>query len=241
MEENHAVGTGKKHPLRILVVEDEVKVAKALREGLEAEQHQVALAHTGEEAFFLATSQVFDLMVLDLGLPGRSGLEILQVLRRQGFQTTVLILTAKDSVEDRVAGLDAGADDYLVKPFAFPELLARIRALTRRGRSEPCTKLRLADLLLDCISRKVARMDRDIELTAKEFDVLEYLLRHQGETVSRDMLAREIWQVAARATPMDNVIDVHIARLRKKIDDPFENKLLRTIRGVGFQLSETRL
>ena len=224
--------------MRILLVEDEVKVAAALKEGLEAEQYTVAVAHTGEEGFFLATTQPFDLLLLDLMLPGRGGLEILAAARQQGFGAPVLILTAKDSVQDRVIGLDSGADDYLVKPFAFPELLARIRALTRRGRAEQSLRRKLGDLELDGGSRRVIRHGQEIELTPKEFDLLEYLMRHQGQTVSREMLARDVWQVIARATPLDNVIDVQIARLRKKVDDPFERKLLHTIRGVGFLLAE---
>ena len=224
--------------MRILLVEDEVKVAKALREGLEAERYDTTVAHNGEEAFFLATTQSFDLLLLDLMLPGRSGLEILAALRQRGFQMPVLVLTAKDSVGDRVLGLDSGADDYLVKPFAFPELLARIRALTRRGKGDQNARWTLADLELDCATRRVTRNQQEIDLTPKEFDLLEYLMRHQGHAVSREMLARDVWQATARATPLDNVIDVHIARLRKKIDDPFEKKLLRTIRGVGFLLGE---
>lgn len=224
--------------MRILLVEDEVKVAKALREGLEAEHYDTTVVHNGEEAFFLATTQSFDLLLLDLMLPGRSGLEILAALRQRGFHMPVLVLTAKDSVGDRVLGLDSGADDYLVKPFAFPELLARIRALTRRGKGDQNARRKLADLELDCATRRVTRNLQEIDLTPKEFDLLEYLMRHQEHTVSREMLARDVWQATARATPLDNVIDVHIARLRKKIDDPFEKKLLRTIRGVGFLLGE---
>jgi DNA-binding response OmpR family regulator len=220
--------------VRILLVEDELKVANALKEGLAAEHHEVTVAPTGEEAFFLATTQPFDLLLLDLMLPGRSGLEILSALRQRGLQARVLILTAKDSVEDRVVGLDGGADDYLVKPFAFPELLARIRALARRGQADAAAKLKVADLELDCASHKAMRHGQAIELTRKEFDLLEYLMLHSGQTVSREMLARDVWQVSERATPLDNVIDVHIARLRKKIDEPFELKLVRTIRGLGF-------
>lgn len=188
--------------------------------------------------FFFATTQAFDLILLDLMLPGRSGLEILTALRKQKCQTPVLILTARDAVEDRVEGLDTGADDYVVKPFAFPELLARIRALTRRGRPEQALRLRLADLELDCVTKKVTRGKQEIDLTAKEFDLLEYLLRNQGHVVSREMLARDVWKVTSRATPLDNVIDVHIARLRQKVDAPFKKKLLKTIRGVGFVLKE---
>jgi DNA-binding response OmpR family regulator len=224
--------------VHILVIEDEAKVAKAIKEGLESERYQVTVAATGEEAYFLATTSAFDLILLDLMLPGRDGLDILEALRKQKCQTPVLILTARDAVEDRVLGLDKGADDYLVKPFAFPELLARIRALTRRGRPEQALRLRLADLELDCVTRKVIRQGETIELTAKEFELLEYLFRHQGHVVSREMLARDVWKVTARATPLDNVIDVHIARLRQKVDAPFKVKLLKTVRGVGFVLTE---
>ena len=220
------------------MIEDEPKVAKAIREGLESENYQVTVAVTGEDGYFFATTQAFDLILLDLMLPGRSGLEILTALRKQKCQTPVLILTARDAVEDRVEGLDTGADDYVVKPFAFPELLARIRALTRRGRPEQALRLRLADLELDCVTKKVTRGKQEIDLTAKEFDLLEYLLRHQGHVVSREMLARDVWKVTSRATPLDNVIDVHIARLRQKVDAPFKKKLLKTIRGVGFVLKE---
>jgi len=227
--------------VHILVIEDEPKVARAIRKGLEAENYLVTAASTGEEGYFLATTRAFDLIVLDLMLPGRDGLEILAALRDQHCQTPVLILTARDAVEDRVEGLDSGADDYLVKPFAFPELLARIRALTRRGRPEQALRLRLADLELDCVTRKVTRAGKEIDLTSKEFQLLEYLLRHQGHVVSREMLSRDVWNVTARATPLDNVIDVHIARLRQKLDVPFKKKLLKTVRGVGFVLKEGAL
>lgn len=224
--------------MHILVVEDEPKVARALQKGLESELYQVTVATTGEEGFYLATTQAFDLILLDLMLPGRGGLEILSALREQRCQTPVLVLTAKDTIEDRVLGLDSGADDYLVKPFAFPELLARIRALTRRGRTDQALRYKLADLELDCVTKKVTRGGQDIPLTGKEFELLEYLMRHQGHAVSREMLARDVWQVTERATPLDNVIDVHIARLRQKMDMPFKKKLLKTIRGVGFVLNE---
>jgi two-component system copper resistance phosphate regulon response regulator CusR len=224
--------------MHVLLVEDEPKVVRAIRKGLESEHYKVTAAMTGEEGFFLATTRAFDLIILDLMLPGRSGLEILAALREQRCETPVLVLTARDAVEDRVLGLDTGADDYLVKPFAFPELLARIRALTRRGRTDQALRLKLADLELDCVTRKVTRAGEEITLTAREFELLEYLLRNQGHAVSREMLAREVWKVEARATPLDNVIDVHIARLRRKMDAPFEKKLLKTIRGVGFVLQE---
>jgi len=220
--------------VHILVIEDEKKVAEALKRGLESEHYDVSLAFTGEEGYFLATSKIFDMILLDLMLPGRDGLEILKTLRDRQCETPVLILTAKDAVQDRVFGLDAGADDYLVKPFAFPELLARIRALTRRGRSDQVLRLKLLDLSVDCVGRTVTRGSDIIQLTNKEFELLEYLLRNQGHAVSREMLARDVWDVLARATPLDNVIDVHIARLRQKIDAPYDTKLIHTIRGVGF-------
>ncbi|HWE22903.1 MAG TPA: response regulator [Myxococcales bacterium] len=222
--------------LRILVIEDETKVAKAVAEGLLSEHYQVRLAATGEEGFYLVSNESFDLVVLDLMLPRRDGLEILAALRKRGLETPVLILTARDTIEDRVQGLDCGADDYLVKPFAFAELLARIRALLRRGRTDHLVKLQHDDLEMDLVAHVAARASRPLDLTAKEFEILEYLLRRQRTVVSREMLARDVWQIMARATPLDNVIDVTIARLRRKVDDPFEKKLIHTIRGVGFVL-----
>jgi two-component system, OmpR family, copper resistance phosphate regulon response regulator CusR len=222
--------------LRILLVEDGQKVARAVQEGLEAESYSVAVAHTGEEGFFRVSSEPFDLAVLDVMLPGRSGIEILSAMRRQGIRIPVLLLTAKDAVDDRVLGLDAGADDYLVKPFAFPELCARIRALLRRGKSEPAVALSMADLQMDLLRRKVTRGATTLDLTAREFELLEYLLQHHGQVVSREMLARDVWRETARHTPLDNVIDVHMTRIRRKIDDGFSPKLVHTVRGVGFVL-----
>ncbi len=221
---------------RILVVEDESKVARALREGLERQGYEVVIAPNGEEGFFLVNAEKFDLVLLDLMLPGRDGLQVLSTLRKRGLQTPVLILTARDAIEDRVEGLDKGADDYLVKPFAFPELLARVRALLRR--SEQAPQLRLADLEMDVITRKAKRRGQYLELTAREFELLEYLLRHKEQVVSREMLARNAWKEPARATPLDNVMDVHINRLRRKVDEPFDRKLIHTVRGVGFVLRE---
>ena len=222
--------------MRILVVEDERKLARALRESLEAAGYEVTLAATGEEGFFLINAQTFDLVLLDLMLPGRDGLEVLTVLRQRNLDTRVLVLTARDTLEDRVQGLDCGADDYLAKPFAFTELHARIRALLRRGHTQPVTQLKLADLEMDLSARRVQRAGVTIDLTAKEFELLEYLLQHQGAVVPREMLARDVWHETVRATPLDNVIDVHIARLRRKIDDASQRKLIWTIRGVGFVL-----
>jgi len=226
--------------MRILLVEDEKKLAKALRDGLEAERYEVVTATTGEEGFFLVNHRSFDLVILDLMLPRRDGIEVLTTLRKRGLGTPVLILTAKDTIEDRVHGLDSGADDYLVKPFAFAELRARIRALLRRDRSEPLLHLRHADLELDVVTRKVTRGGQSLDLTVREFEIIEYLLRHRGRVVSREMLARDVWHVTARATPFDNVIDVTMARLRRKMDDRFDPKLLNTVRGVGFVLGECR-
>ncbi|MBS4097460.1 MAG: response regulator transcription factor [Sulfuricella sp.] len=225
--------------MRILIVEDEPRLAQALKEGLESEHYEAVVAHSAEDGFFQIHSGCFDLLILDLMLPGRSGLEALTVMRQQGQTTPALILSARDRVEDRILGLDAGADDYLVKPFAFPELLARIRALTRRGRPEDILRFKVADLELDAVTRKVTRGQQPVELTVREFELLEYLLRYQGQIVSREMLARDVWRESRRATPLDNVIDVHIARLRRKVDDADSPKLIHTLRGVGFMLSET--
>lgn len=224
--------------MHILVVEDEKKMAHALQHGLEAEHYEATVAYTGEDAFFLVNAQIFDLVLLDWMLPGRDGLQILEVLRRRGLQTPVLMVTARDAVEDRVQGLDVGADDYLVKPFAFPELLARIRALMRRGRPDQIMRFKLADLEMDLLTRKVTRGNQALDLTGREFELLEYLLRHQSNIVSREMIARDVWKETVWTAPLYNVIDVHIARLRRKLDDPCETKLLKTVRGVGFALRE---
>jgi DNA-binding response OmpR family regulator len=224
--------------VRILLVEDEEKVARALARGLEAEHYSVVVAATGEDGYFRATAEQFDLVLLDVMLPGRSGIDVLKAIRKVGNQIPVLILTARDAVEDRIIGLDSGADDYLIKPFAFPELVARIRALLRRGRSDQVLRLKIADLEMDLVTRKTTRDQRQLDLSPREFELLEYLLRHQNNLVSREMLARDVWREPARGTPLDNVIDVHIGRLRKKVDQDFRLKLIHTIRGVGFTLSE---
>jgi DNA-binding response OmpR family regulator len=225
--------------MRVLVVEDEMKIRGALEAGLQAAGYEVAAASTGEEGCFLVMAHSFDLVILDLMLPQRSGLEVLAALRARGVGTPVLILTAKDALEDRVAGLDAGADDYLVKPFAFPELLARMRALLRRGHPDDARRLRAADLEVDVLRREVTRAGVRLDLTAREYELLEYLLRHKSQLVSREMLARDVWKQTSRATPLDNVIDVHIMRLRKKVDGSAAHKLIETVRGVGFIVRES--
>ena len=224
--------------MRLLAVEDEQKVAHALREGLEGEGYEVVIEETGEDALTRSITERFDLILLDLGLPGRDGLEIVTDLRHEGVNTPVLILTARDAVDDRVKGLNGGADDYLVKPFAFSELLARIQAVSRRGRLTSERRLQVGDLTIDVGTRRVTRGGHVVELTGKEFDLLEYLVRAEQHIVSRDTLAREVWKETARSTTIDNVIDVHVSRLRRKIDADWEPKLLHTVRGVGFMLRE---
>lgn len=219
-----------------MIVEDEPKLAAAIKSGLETDGYAVSVAATGEEGFYLAHSEDFDLMVLDVMLPGRDGLEILETLRRRGLKTPVLLLTARDSIDDRVRGLDAGADDYLVKPFALAELQARLRALLRRGTTEMPATLTVADLIIDLVRHSAIRAGRELDLTTREFELLGYLMLNEGRVVSREMLARNIWKETARYTPLDNVIDVHIGRLRRKVDEPFSSSLIHTVRGVGFIL-----
>lgn len=222
--------------MNLLVIEDETKVAQAIASSLRGIGWSVTTASNGEEGFYLVSTQRFDAILLDLMLPGRDGLEILVSLRQREIATPVLILTAKDDIETRVRGLDGGADDYLVKPFAFAELHARLRALHRRAKIDLSAPIVYDDLRIDVAARTTARNGTPLALTLKEFELLTYLARHAGVVVSRDMLARDVWQELARATPLDNVIDVHIARLRRKIDEPFAVKLIHTVRGVGFVL-----
>jgi two-component system, OmpR family, copper resistance phosphate regulon response regulator CusR len=222
----------------ILIIEDDMKTATAVRDGLRMDGHEAVAVSTGEEGTALCRTQPFDALVLDWMLPGRSGIDVLKRLRDDGLRTPVLLLTARDAVEDRVLGLDSGADDYLVKPFAFAELSARVRALVRRANGPEPTQRRVGDLVLDLEQRRARRGTRHITLTPREFDLLAYLARHPGETVTRHMLAKDVWHEVQRATPLDNVIDVHIAHLRRKIDDDEEHKLIHTVRGVGFVLGE---
>ncbi len=224
---------------RVLVVEDERKVLRSLERGLQAEGYEVVTAVTGESGYQLAISRQFDCIVLDLMLPGQDGIQVLKDLRRAGKTLPVLILTARDAIEDRVLGLDAGSDDYLVKPFAFAELLARLRALLRRGREERETVLRAADLEMDLLNRRVVRGGMELTLSQREFEVLAYLLRHKNTTVTRGMLGQDVWKEPGYA--LTNVIDVYINSLRKKLEGPGKRPLILTLRGVGYSLRETDL
>lgn len=220
--------------MHILVVEDEKKVASFIERGLTAENHVVDIAYDGESGLARILEGGYDLVLLDVMLPKRDGIEVLREIRRRRLTVPVLLLTARASVADRVAGLDAGADDYLPKPFAFEELLARVRALLRRGASAASPLLSVADLQLDPVSRKVTRAGKGIELTAKEFALLEFFLRHPARVLSRPLIAQHVWGVDADS--FTNVIDVYVNYLRKKIDADFEPKLLHTVRGVGYVL-----
>ena len=223
---------------KILVIEDDMKTANAIRSGLRGEGYDTAVARTGEDGFFQLSAESFDLVVLDWMLPGRDGIEILKTLRARGTKTPVLLLTARDTVGDRVIGLDSGADDYLVKPFAFAELLARVRALLRRTSDTETLRKQIGDLVLDVENRRVTRGSREIAVTPREFELLAYLLRYHGQIVTRQMLAKDVWRESHRATPLDNVIDVHVAHLRRKIDEGHRAKLIQTVRGVGFVLRD---
>lgn len=223
--------------MRVLIIEDDEKTAQALAAGLGSAGFGTATAYSGEEGFFLLNSEAFDLVVLDWMLPGREGIEILKTLRARGAKTPVLLLTARDAIEDRVLGLESGADDYLVKPFAFAELVARIRSLLRRAAPLELKKT-IGNLALDLEARRVSRAGKPIELTPREFDLLAYLLRQPGQVVTREMLARDVWGEPNRLTPIDNVIDVHVAHLRRKVDEGHTTKLIHTVRGVGFVLRE---
>lgn len=224
---------------RLLVIEDERKILRALERGLENEGYEVMAVANGEMGYRLAQSHPFDCIILDLLLPGKHGLQILKDLRQAGQKVPVLILTARDTVQDRVIGLDGGADDYLVKPFAFAELLARLRVLLRRGPGVPETLLHADDLEMNLLERRVTRAGKEISLTLRESELLEYLLRHKNTTVTRDMLGREVWKEPGHA--LTNVIDVFITYLRRKIEKPGSPPLIHTVRGVGYSLREAQL
>jgi DNA-binding response OmpR family regulator len=221
---------------RVVVVEDQKRLQTTLRRGLEEEGYEVVSALTGEEGFYLVTTQPCDAVVLDLMLPGRDGLSILKDLRAHGFKKPVLILTSRDAVEDRVAGLDAGADDYLIKPFAFAELVARLRVMLRRSVSDRELILRADNLELDLVAHRVVRNGVVLDLSQREFDLLEFLLRHRNTTVTRDMISREVWKEPDGV--WTNVIEVYINSLRKKIEQPGQRQLIQTVRGVGYALRD---
>jgi heavy metal response regulator len=218
--------------MRILIIEDEGKIAAFLKRGLKEEGYAVDVAADGEQGYFLASTQDCDLIILDLMLPGLDGLSLCRKLRAEGNEVRILVLTAKDKVGDKVQGLNAGADDYLTKPFAFEELLARVRALLRKREAGPPTKLQVADLTMDLLAHKVLRAGREIELTAKEFALLEYLMRNVGIVVTRTMITEHVWDV--NFDTFTNVIDVYMSYLRDKIDRAFPDKLIQTVRGRGY-------
>ncbi|HEY1215879.1 MAG TPA: response regulator transcription factor [Bryobacteraceae bacterium] len=222
--------------MRVLVVEDEKRIADFLSRGLQSAGYTVDVANTGTQAVDLVHSNEFDLVVLDLGLPDMDGLQVLQKIKNRKTIPPVLILSARDSVDDRVRGLEQGADDYLVKPFAFVELLARARVLLRRGAPTP-EKLQVGDLTLDCIRRKVTRNGESIELAPKEFSILEYMMRNRGRPLSRTMIVEHVWDMDYDG--LTNIVDVYIRHLRSKIDDKYPTKMINTVRGIVYMLDLT--
>jgi DNA-binding response OmpR family regulator len=222
---------------RLLVIEDQKKLLQSLERGLSEEGYDVVPASTGEEGYQQARSLPVDAVVLDLMLPERDGMDVLRSLRRDGFTKPILILTARDGIDDRVLGLDAGADDYLPKPFAFAELLARIRALLRRDVVNRDLCLKADDLEMNLVTRSVTRGGVDVDLTRREFELLEFLLRNKNTTVTRDMIAREVWKEGTGT--LTNSIDVYITLLRKKIERPDKKPLIQTVRGVGYALRDS--
>lgn len=222
--------------MRILVVEDEKKVAEFIKRGLKEEGYAVDVAADGEQGYYLATTNEYDLLVLDLMIPKMDGLALCEKLRQEKVAVPILMLTAKDAVRDKVKGLDAGASDYLTKPFAFAEFLARIRALLRRGDSRQPAKLQVADLTVDLVAHTATRAGKKIDLTAKEYALLEYLMRNAGSIVTRTMIAEHVWDINFET--FTNVIDVYINYLRRKIDQGYPKKLVHTIRGRGYILKE---
>lgn len=222
--------------MKILVVEDEERVAQFIQKGLKEEGHAVDVSYDGEDGGFLAEVNDYDLIILDLMLPKKNGLQTCKEIRDHGVNTPVLMLTARDSVEDKVRGLDAGADDYLPKPFAFEELLARVRALLRRQSESRTPTLKIADLELDPMSRQVTRSGKPIRLTTKEYALLEYLLRNPKKVLSRTLIGEHVWDM--NFDPESNVIDVYVSHLRTKVDKGFEPPLIHTLRGQGYILSD---
>ena len=222
--------------MRILVVEDEKKVAHFIEKGLKEHSFSVDVAQDGEDGFFMATGEEYDCIVLDILLPKMDGYELLRAIRSKSIKTPVIFLTAKDTVDDRVKGLELGGDDYLVKPFAFAELLARIRALVRRGKEKKVDKLKVGDLSLNLLTRIVVRAGKKIELTPKEYSLLQYLMENRGRVLTRTMISENVW--GYDFDTFTNVIDVHINALRDKIDKSFPVRLIHTVRGVGYVLEK---
>ena len=222
--------------MRILLIEDEQKARDYLKKGLTENSFVVDEAANGEDGLHLALSGNYDLLILDVMLPRQDGWSVLQQFRQAGKQTPVLFLTARDAVQDRVRGLELGADDYLIKPFAFSELLARVRSLLRRGPSRPQERLRIADLEIDLIRHKVSRGGQLIDLAPKEFALLSLLMRRASEVLSRTLISEQVWDMNFDSDT--NVVDVAVRRLRRKVDDPFAKKLIHTVRGVGYVLGE---
>jgi len=220
--------------MKILIVEDEPKTAAYLTTGLSENGFVVDVSGQGDDGLHLALTETYDLVILDVLLPRRNGWSVLSSLRAAGKSTPVLFVTARDTVQDRVKGLELGADDYLVKPFAFSELLARVRSVLRRGPGRQCEVLQTADLEIDLVRHQVERAGHRLDLTAKEFLLLSLLVRRTGEVLSRAFIAEQVWDM--NFDPGTNVIDVHVRRLRSKVDDPFERKLIRTVRGMGYVL-----
>lgn len=221
--------------MRVLVVEDEQRLAILVRRGLAEEGHAVDIAGDGHEALLYASSNEYDIVILDIMLPGMDGITVCKKLRERRNHTPVLLLTARDSIEDRVAGLDAGADDYLTKPFAMAELTARIRAIARRPRETVDTIYQIGDIRVDPARRQVWKGAREIELPNKEFRILVYLLRNPNRVLTRDMIANHVWDYDFLSST--NVIDVHIRALRKRLDNPYPDSLIQTVRGVGYRIS----
>ena len=224
--------------MTILVVEDEVKITRFIKKGLEMEHYTVEVAYDGEEAMAKAEINSYDLIILDIMLPKLDGIEVCRKLREKKVETPIVMLTARDTVEDRINGLDAGADDYLVKPFAFGELVARIRALLRREKTVKSTNLQVGDLIMDPATHEVYRENKEIQLSSKEYRLLDYMMRRPGHVCTRTMIGEHIW--GYNFTDDSNVIDVYISYLRRKIDSGFKYKLIHTVRDVGYKIQDKR-